>query len=141
MLRKILLLLPLVASPALAEDLHYDGSDPLLCTLMTLQQCDFAGCEHVDVERVGIPKYVIADFKKKQISSTEYSGVNLVTPIGGVKQVDNRLVLQGVDEASEDAEDAKAWTMVVAEPTGMMTFTVAAEESALVAFGACAPIE
>ena len=141
MLRNTLMLLPLMALPGFAEDLHYDGSDPLLCTLMMFQQCDFDGCERAEPASLGIPKYVIADFKKKQLSSTEYSGVNLVTPIAGVKQVDNRLVLQGIDQESEDAEDANAWTMMIAEPTGMMTFTVALEEGAFVAFGACAPIE
>jgi hypothetical protein len=130
-----------LATTAFAADEHYDGSDPLLCTNMTTRQCGFSGCDLVDVESLGAPRYVIVDFKEKVLSSTEYSTQSLLTPIGSYERKDNRLVLQGVDERSKEAEDALAWTMVIAAPTGMMTFTVAGEETAFVIFGACTPIE
>ena len=107
----------LFAGTALAEDEHYDGSDPLLCTVMNARQCDINGCELMDDAALGARKFRRVHFK------------------------DNRLVLQGIDEASVEAEDAKAWTLLIADPTGMMTMTVAGEEFATVALGACTPVE
>jgi len=130
-----------LALPAAAADQHYDGSDPLLCTNMTTRQCGFDGCERVAVESLGAPRYVIVDFEENTLTSTEFSAEYLRTTIASVVRRDNRLVLQGIDEESEDAADAMAWTMVIADPTGMMTLTVAGEESAFVVFGACTPIE
>ena len=50
--------------------------------------------------------------------------------MGSVARRDNRLFLSGVDENAEALEDALAWSMVIADPTGMMTLTIAAEELA-----------
>lgn len=131
----------LFAGAALAEDEHYDASDPLLCTVMNARQCDINGCELMDDADIGPRKYIRIDFKAKQLTTTEYSGVTLATAIGSTSRKDNRLILQGIDEESVEAEDAKAWTMLIADPTGLMTFTVAGDEFATVALGACTPVE
>jgi hypothetical protein len=126
---------------ALAEDEHYDGSDPLLCTVMNARQCDINGCELMDDADVGARKYMRVDFKDKRLTTTEFTDVTLATAIDSITRKDNRLILQGIDEASVEAEDAKAWTLLIADPTGMMTMTVAGEEFATVALGACTPVE
>lgn len=131
----------LSAGTALAEDEHYDASDPLLCTVMNARQCDINGCELVDAETIGARKHMRVDFKAKRLSTTEFSDVTLATAIESVTRKDNRLILQGIDEESAEAEDAKAWTLLIADPTGIMTMTVAGEEFAMVVMGACTPVE
>jgi len=129
-----------IAPSAFAKDDHYDGSDPLLCTVMTGEICDIHGCERADrQDDLGGVKHLVVDFKRDRIKSPQ-GGVSAA--IGQQSQVDNRLFLQGLSER-EDAEedDARSWTMTIADPTGTMTLTVAGEEMALVMFGACAPIE
>ena len=132
--------LTLLAGPALAKNKHYDGSDPLLCTAMTAQICDILGCEAADREtELNGVKHLVVDFKRNRIKSPE-SGVE--AKIDSVRQVDNRLFLQGLSERPDvDEDDARSWTMTIADPTGTMTLTLAGEEMALVVFGACAPVE
>ena len=135
------LVLMAMSTQAFAEDPHYDGSDPLLCTVLTTDQCDIDGCEEIEIEDLGMPRHFHVDFKKKRLSSTQYNQETSETVIDHVEQIDNRLILQGVDETTPEAEDAQAWAIVVADPTGMMTFTLTSEELAIVGFGACAPVE
>ena len=124
-----------------AEESYYDGKDNLLCSVMTTRQCELDGCRHVDIEDLGVPRHLLTDFKKKRITSPSFSGLHAETRIGSMSQKDNRLFLHGVDENAEALEDALSWTMVIADPTGMMTLTIAAEEVAFVGFGACVPVE
>ena len=130
-----------LSTQAFAEDPHYDGSDPLLCTVLTTRQCDIHDCERIEIESLGIPRHILVDFKKKLLTSTQYDQLNAETAIGSIVQKDNRLILQGSDESSAEAEDAQAWAIVIADPTGLMTFTLTSEEIAYVGFGACAPVE
>ena len=149
MFKKILVPLLIVSSlnlmvlslNAFAEDSVFDGKDTLLCTVMNTRQCELDGCRLVDSEDIGVPQHILADFKKKRMTSTEFSGLNIETPIGNVTREDNRLFVRGIDENAEAPEDAVAWSMVVADPTGMMTLTIGSEEVAFVSFGACVPLE
>ncbi len=126
---------------AFAEDTFYDGTDTLLCSVMNTRQCETDGCRLVDIEEIDVPRHILVDFKKKRVTSTRHSGVNAETSIGSVIRKDNRLFLSGVDENAEAVEDALTWSMVIADPTGMMTLTIGAEELAFVAFGACVPVQ
>ena len=130
----------LISGAALAKGKHYDGSEPLLCTAMTAQICDVSGCAAADREtELNGVKHLVLDFKRNRIKSPE-SGVE--TKIDSVQQVDNRLFLQGMNERPDaDEDDARIWTMAIADPTGMMTLTLAGEEMAVVIFGACAPVK
>jgi hypothetical protein len=139
--RTTLLVTLLALTPlAFARDAHYDGSDPLLCTVMTGEICDIRGCEHADrQDDLGGIKHLVVDFKRDRIKSPQ-GGVSAT--IKQQSQVDNRLFLQGLSEREDaDEDDARSWTMTIADPTGTMTLTVAGEEIALVMFGSCAPVE
>jgi hypothetical protein len=131
--------LALFAAPAFADDSYFDGSEPLLCTLMTTQLCDYAGCATADrnADLNGV-KHVVLDFERDRVKSPE-SG--LEAEIAQVEQVDNRLFVQGINDADSEQPDARSWTMTIADPNGTMTLTVAGEEVAIVAFGACAPVK
>jgi hypothetical protein len=136
----VLIGLTLLAGPALAKDNHYDGSDPLLCTAMTAQICDVAGCAAADREaELNGVKHLVVDFERNRIKSP---GSGVEAKIDSFKQVDNRLFVHGISERVDaEEDDARSWTMAIADPTGMMTLTLAGEEMALVMFGACAPVE
>lgn len=134
-----LISLVFLAAPALAKGSYFDGSEPLLCTMMTGSVCDITGCSSADrANDLGGAKHLVLDFKRDRVKSPE-SG--LEAEISRTSQIDNRLFVQGVNDSSEDQTDARSWTITIADPNGTMTLTVAGEEMALVAFGACAPIK
>jgi len=134
-------LLPLaIALLAPVAQAKFDGSEPLLCTLMLSQICDYQGCAPPTAEdNVSNLKHLVVDFKRKRVKSPE---AELEAPIAGTSVKDNRLFVAGVNERSgANEDDARSWTMAIASPTGTMTLTVAGEETAIVAFGSCTPVE
>ncbi len=135
-----------LSTHASARDEHYDGSDPLLCTAMTAQICDIYGCERAARDEISGVKHLVVDFKRDRVASVRGEG-SVAAAIKHMERNDNRLFLQGVnepatdDDSEADEDNARGWTMAIADPTGMMTLTVAGEEEAIVIFGACAPVE
>jgi len=138
MIRKLLPLALAIAAPV--AHAKFDGSEPLLCTLMVSQICDYTGCASPTADdNVTNLRHLVVDFKRKRVKSPE---MELEAPIAGTSRVDNRLFVAGVNErAGANEDDARSWTMAIASPTGTMTLTVAGEETAIVAFGSCTPVE
>lgn len=138
MIRKLLPLALVIAAPT--AQAKFDGSEPLLCTLMTNQICEYDGCAPATQDdNINKLKHLVVDFERKRVKSPE---MELQAPIAGTKKVDNRLFVAGVNErAGANEDDARSWTMAIASPTGTMTLTVAGEETAIVAFGSCTPVE
>ena len=62
----------------------------------------------------------------------EASGENRRTPIEQMRRADGLIVLQGVQQS-------RAFSILVAEPTGELTASVAREGLGVVVFGACTP--
>jgi hypothetical protein len=144
MLRKLItLLLAGTAGQALAIENHFNGKETLLCTIMTAQLCDVYGCERADREKdLGGVHHLVIDFKRNRIKAPVQENTNVSAPIGQTRLVDDRLFLHGVNErAGVDANEARSWNMLIANPTGLMTLTVAGEEVALTMFGACTPVD
>lgn len=142
MIRKALVLVLIALSPqVLAEESYYDGKNTLLCSVLNTRQCDINGCQLVAIEDINLPRHILADFKKKRLSSTQFYETLVETRIHNVTRLDNLLFVSGVDESSKQAEDALAWSMAIAEPTGLMTLTINGDETAFVAFGVCVPVD
>jgi hypothetical protein len=135
-------LLLAAATQAFARDEHYDGSDPLLCTAMTAQVCDIHGCEQAGTDNLSGVRHFVVDFKRNRVKAARWEEVDLEAKIDKVSHINHQLFLHGVnEEAGSDQDETRSWTMTIADPTGLMTLTVAGEEVALVMFGACVPVE
>lgn len=110
---------------------QHDGSDPLLCAVVQVFECEANGeCNPVSIETAVLPRFINVNFEKQEISATEESGITDVSAIRNFERIDGRLILQG-------AENGRGWTIVVLEETGNMSATVSDEDVGFVLFGAC----
>ncbi len=117
---------------------EFDGSEPLLCTIMMTHTCDFQGCERAARAGVDGVRHLVVDFDRDRVKSPNTS---LQAPISAVTTVDNMLFVSGiVEEGGPEDEDARSWTMAVANPTGVMSLAVAGEDVTQSVLGACTPV-
>lgn len=113
----------LVAAP-------YDGSVPLLCAAMSVQECEGNGgdCQRRTAMSVGLPPFIVIDLKKKLIHEPGQNGKT--SPLKHVEHLSGQLVLHG-------GEEGRGWSMVIKEDSGMMSAAVVGDQVGFVVFGAC----
>jgi hypothetical protein len=124
------ILLP-AASVVSADDLT--GSDELLCTPVTANACDpEEGCAQKTPWSLNVPMFIEIDLASKSMKTTEASGLNRATEINNYLREDGLIVLQGY-------QTRRAFSIVITEETGFLTFSVSGEDRGAVIFGACTP--
>jgi hypothetical protein len=117
----------LVPSPAGAAG-KYDGSAPLLCVPIGVTECGAEGeCKRGTAESVNLPQFIRVDLKAMTIRSEEQKRES---PIKTVEHMNGKLILQGT-------QGERGWTLLIAEDTGQLSATVAADGEGFVVFGAC----
>lgn len=122
----------LAATPCPADDLT--GATRLLCTAVQATGCWMDGnCESDLPWNLNVPQFIEVDLAGKRLSTTKASGENRTTPIEHLKREQGTIVLQGY-------EGGRAFSFVIVEQTGMTSVAVAAEDRAVVVFGACTPM-
>jgi hypothetical protein len=111
----------------------YDGSVPLLCAALTIQECgnDSGECHPRRAEEVNIPQFVKIDVSQKTIASTGVESRQAA--VQRIENTDGRLVMQG-------GQEGRGWSMVIATDTGKMSASVVDDEVGFVIFGACTPL-
>ena len=118
-----------VAATAAAGD--FDGSKKLLCAPSDIYECGPASdCQRVTAETANIPRFIRVNVKKKQLSGTVGSGDEVTTGIQNVEKKDGKLTLQG-------AENARAWSVVIDQETGLMSASASDEITGFILFGGC----
>jgi hypothetical protein len=124
-------LLCLLYVPASLLAAPYDGSMPLLCAAMTVQECPETGeCQRRTALSVGLPPFIVIDVAKKLIHDPEQGGKT--SPLKHFEHLDGQLVLHG-------GEEGRGWSIVIQEDTGTMSAAVVGEQVGFVVFGACTP--
>ncbi len=132
-----LLLLACVPSAAWAAD--FDGSRPILCSVITVIECTPAVDRVVSAESIGMPQFLRVDVAQKKVwPATDKEGKR-VSQIKRVEHLDGMLILQGADTGVRDKRDGTGWSATISETTGKFTLTAAGEKMAFVIFGACLP--
>jgi hypothetical protein len=117
----------LAPNPAGAAGKH-DGSTPLLCVPIGVTECGAEGeCKRGTAESVNLPQFIRVDLKAMTIRSEEQKRES---PIKTVEHMNGKLILQGT-------QGERGWTMLIAEDSGRLSATVAAEGEGFVVFGAC----
>jgi len=128
------LALALAASPAVA----IDTSEPLLCATLQVDECiDGQGCNQVLHEDVNAPTFVRIDLGKKTLATSTRA---TPTSIDSVRQIGERIILQGVTEAGDDRPESRGWTLALEADTGRFVATVTITQGAIILFGACTEI-
>jgi hypothetical protein len=122
-------------SPSVAAD--FDGSKPLVCTVITVNEClEAEGCMAVAPEDVNLPRYLWVDVAKKFIQDQK-AGEGRKSRIESVKRVDGKLLLQGAEEGRPDVRDGFGWTVAIMEDSGQMVLSASGDMVAISAFGVC----
>lgn len=122
----------LVAPAAVADDLT--GAGKLLCTAVQATRCEATGDCVVDLPwNLNVPQFIEVDLTTKRLGTTPASGENRATVADTVRREKGTIVLQGF-------ENGRAFSIVIDEPSGMMSAAVAADGLAVAVFGACTPM-
>jgi hypothetical protein len=130
--KAIVIALCLLMVPSYLVAASYDGSVPLLCTAMTVLECEDIGeCQRRTAMSVGLPPFLIVDFDKKLVRAPDAHG-GRSSALKNIERLDARIVLQG-------GEEGRGWTIVIDEDTGTMSAAVTGHQVGFVVFGACIP--
>jgi hypothetical protein len=121
--------------PGVASAGDFDGSRPLICASLDLFSCTSAdGCEKETPDSLNAPQFLDIDFGQKVINAPRPSGETKTTPIDGVRQLEDRIVLNG-------AEGELNWTLAIAQASGKMVLNAGKtdpnEPLGITIFGAC----
>ena len=145
MKKKLIVILALLCIPTtslLAVAGDFDGSKPLLCTVVEVTECIMGeACKEVSAEEVNLPRYLWINVGKKTIQSKKKSNDSRKSKIERVKQIDSKLIIQGAEQGREDVRDGFGWTIAIMEDTGQMVLTASGDLVGDVAFGVCTPYE
>jgi hypothetical protein len=134
----ILALLCIPTMPLLSVAGDFDGSKPLLCTVIDVTECIMGeGCKQVTPEEINLPRYLWIDVGKKIIRNKKKSDASRKSKIERVKEVDNKLIIQGAEQGREDVRDGFGWTIAIMQDTGQMVLTASGDLVGDVVFGTC----
>ena len=115
---------------------EFDGSEPLLCSLGELVECDYGyECRAVTNDDVAAPDFIRFDFRKNQFVAITAGIDGEPDEIENVEKLDNHLIVQATQGTS--ATDPLGWSMSVNQTTGRATFTATGDDAGFVGFGAC----
>jgi hypothetical protein len=115
-----------------ADDLT--GSTRFLCAAVQATACQEDGeCANSLPQGLNIPEFIEVDLEAKRLSTTPASALNRATAIAHISREGGTIVLQGF-------ELGRAFSWVIAEPTGQATVAIATEGSAVIVFGSCTPL-
>lgn len=117
----------------------FDESKIILCATTQVQECiaDNQGCNSVKPEDVNAPTFMRINLKKNEIVIRPSQPA---TEIEHREQVENRLILMGAEDGSEDQPDGVGWAISINQESGRFVTAVAGAEASLTLFGACTEI-
>lgn len=113
----------------------FDGTEPLLCSLGQVVECDEnESCRVVSHESVDAPDFVKLNFKKKTIVSTTAGESSAAQDIS-VSDLSTHLIVQGVQGTGQG--NTLGFSLSIDKATGRMAAAAAGENAGFVIFGAC----
>ncbi len=120
----------------------FDGSTPLSGTIGNVIEINrYRIADDVDPDTVGLPKEFLIDFKAKVIRPSNDSLVRRKISINSVAAVENKTVIQGVDEGVEGVEDGLAWSLTISKKDGSAVLSASGNGVAYVVFSVCTPVK
>ena len=115
----------------------FDGSESLICSLGQVIECDYGSdCFGATNESVDAPDFIKLNFDKNEAVAS-YAGEDGAPDDINVLDLDNHLIVQGVQGTSAYAGDALGWSMSINQTTGRMVLTGSGVNAGFVIFGAC----
>ena len=118
----------------------YDGSRKLLGSVTRIVEVTkFGISEQVNPDVVGLPQFFIIDFKMMMLLPTKESLIRKTSRIRHIEHIENKLILQGVEQGVDGINDGLGWTMAISKDSGKIILSAAGDGVAYVVFGTCAP--
>lgn len=131
----------LMTSP-LAFGGDFDGSTSLTGTVDKILEIYPSRINNdADPDTVGLPRNFVIDFKEKTVRPSKDSVIRRISKIKRVEHVENKLVLQGIEEGVENVDDGLAWSMAISKKTGQVVLSASGDGVAYVVFGTCAAVK
>ena len=94
-----------------------------------------------DPETVGLPRKFFIDFEEKLVRPSKDSLIRRTSKIKRVEHVENKLILQGVEDGVENVDDGLAWSIAISKKTGKVVLSASGDGVAYVVFGTCTAVE
>ena len=116
----------------------FDGSKLLSGSVeKVLEISQFRVSDDVNPDIVGLPRNFFIDIEEKTMLSSMESMVRRIGKIKHVEHVENKIILQGVEEGVENVDDGLAWSMTISKKTGKLVLSASGDGVAYVVFGTC----
>ena len=133
----LLFIIPFIS---LADD--FDASKTLLGSVDKILEINqFKINNDVDPDTVGLPRNFVIDFQEKTMRPTKDNLIRRISKIKHVEHIENKLILQGVEEGVENIEDGLAWSMAISKKTGKVVLSASGDGVAYVVFGTCSAVD
>ena len=132
-----LLILPFSASAG-----DFDGSKPLSGSVDKILEIYPSRISNdADPDTVGLPQNFFIDFEEKIVRPSKDSLVRRTSKIKRVEHIENKLILQGVEEGVENVDDGLAWSIAISKKTGKMVLSASGDGVAYAVFGTCTAVD
>lgn len=120
----------------------FDGSKPLSGIVDKILEINqFRVIDNVDPNTVNLPQKFIIDFNKKIVQPSKDSLIRKISKIDRIDHIENKLILQGIEEGIDNVEDGLAWSMAISKKTGKVVLSASGYGVAYVVFGSCTAIK
>jgi hypothetical protein len=135
----IIAVLILAASANTALAGYFDGKTALLCSIYQLYECDHPnGCVAVTPGEVQGMSHFDVDFRSKTLTRAGVESEQK-SAIGSTTTIDDKLIIQGVEDGDAEVRDGAGWSVSIMDPEGTMVMSIAGDGFGIMGLGACVP--
>ena len=120
----------------------FDGSKPLSGSVDKIIEINTLKIiNDVDPDAVGLPRNFLIDFKEKILRPSRDSLVRKTSKINRVEHIENKLILQGIEDGVENVDDGLAWSIAISKKTGKVVLSASGDGVVYAVFGTCTAVE
>jgi hypothetical protein len=96
--------------------------------------------DDVDADTIGLPKKFLIDLDTKTIYPSKDSLIRKTIRFKSVRHIENKIIMQGIDEGIDGVEDSLAWSLTISKKDGKSVLSASGHGVAYVVFGVCTPV-